>query len=606
MLKPELLEELLRAHEPTPTIQPTATPAPTPTPSPIPVPLVYITDSIIGDISDRIDGIHQGVDTDLFVERGVVINWNDSLQSQAVEYHVIVSLDGGANYQFLGKTQSNGESYLKWEPDNQQIDEQFQSGPQDGQTYLFSVFRIEPQADNTLLPVFFAISGSVEMVLTDIPTATNTPVPPTNTPTPEATSTYTPTYTPTPTNTPVPPTPTIIIPTATNTPVPPTATPTIVIPTATNTPVPPAPTPGYVWFEGYVTERTGEHKGAVISNAKVQLTNKLYPVRTLDESIVASGYNGASSALVLDGTFAITNNEGYFKIGILPSTANSLKTNEDPNGALRLILSKLNYYPKVSAPYEATGGKIDNQMVSRLAMDDRVKDACDYIYMGLQTKIFNGERLHITTRLKPGTEVWVYDEPRGDFPHGPDDKANLENVFQNIFAKIDEGQFAGMKIIYYKKGETNFPEWGICGAFTNNSGDGGSAGNPTYDNFFPHYALDNTFGVNTIGYWEDDLIRSGSKLEGQELRDKAKELEQRLLVQEGLAMILPGLNYERDSPGNLTVHETVRHHNTALHDLSKIDNKMIRTVLMGEMACDRLRDGLNGYYNVSYITLNTN
>ena len=63
-----------------------------------------------------------------------------------------------------------------------------------------------------------------------VPTATNTPVPPTSTPIP-----------PTATNTPVPPTSTPIPPTATNTPVPPTSTPAP--PTATNTPPAPTNTP---------------------------------------------------------------------------------------------------------------------------------------------------------------------------------------------------------------------------------------------------------------------------------------------------------------------------------------------------------------------------
>ena len=65
---------------------------------------------------------------------------------------------------------------------------------------------------------------------TPVPTATNTPLPPTSTPLP-----------PTPTNTPLPPTSTPLPPTPTNTPLPPTSTP--LPPTPTNTPLPPTNTP---------------------------------------------------------------------------------------------------------------------------------------------------------------------------------------------------------------------------------------------------------------------------------------------------------------------------------------------------------------------------
>ena len=119
---------------------------------------------------------------------------------------------------------------------------------------ILALSSITLNTNASLLGRALARNGAVTMDTNNIsavcplaPTATNTPVPPTNT----ATPTLNP-LTPTATNTPVPPTntatPTLnpLTPTATNTPVPPTntATPTLnpLTPTATNTPVLPTST----------------------------------------------------------------------------------------------------------------------------------------------------------------------------------------------------------------------------------------------------------------------------------------------------------------------------------------------------------------------------
>jgi len=120
---------------------------------------------------------------------------------------------------------------------------------------ILALSSITLNTNASLLGRALARNGAVTMDTNNIsavcplaPTATNTPVPPTNT----ATPTLNP-LTPTATNTPVPPTntatPTLnpLTPTATNTPVLPTstATPTLnpLTPTATNTPVLPTSTP---------------------------------------------------------------------------------------------------------------------------------------------------------------------------------------------------------------------------------------------------------------------------------------------------------------------------------------------------------------------------
>ncbi|RJP22368.1 MAG: formylglycine-generating enzyme family protein [Candidatus Omnitrophota bacterium] len=156
---------------------------------------ISIYDDILGG-NDLAPMNSNGVDNDRKESRAIQIAWNFGRDESTVnEYHVLVSVDGGA-YQFLGQTYDGRINYYLWNDKNEfKTDPVFTNGPQDGHTYQFMVY-LSPLSGNRAN----LTSGSLAYSVGNNTTVNQTPTPiPISTSTPISTPTFTPTNTTKPT-----------------------------------------------------------------------------------------------------------------------------------------------------------------------------------------------------------------------------------------------------------------------------------------------------------------------------------------------------------------------------------------------------------------------
>ncbi len=103
---------------------------------------IVVCDDLFG-IKNLAHPQRQGTDVDPPSWNALQIAWNLNIDpSTVLEYHVLVSVDGG-NFQFLGQTQSGNINYFWWTPLQLfKTAQAFRNGPQDGHTYQFLVVSV--------------------------------------------------------------------------------------------------------------------------------------------------------------------------------------------------------------------------------------------------------------------------------------------------------------------------------------------------------------------------------------------------------------------------------------------------------------------------------
>ncbi|MGC9329831.1 MAG: formylglycine-generating enzyme family protein, partial [Candidatus Hinthialibacter sp.] len=112
------------------------------------------------------------IDIDSEYDRELTIHWNLE-QDDLKDVHVYMQVDGGQKNLYLGRTGNGDAAMLRWRSGTHFLNEPFQTGPQDGHSYRFLVFGINPNSPQPVSGPFFSDGPVTFKTRTFTPSAAN-------------------------------------------------------------------------------------------------------------------------------------------------------------------------------------------------------------------------------------------------------------------------------------------------------------------------------------------------------------------------------------------------------------------------------------------------